>query len=133
VNKSNLTILADYLDTLPSPRFDMTYFARDEHDEVLTRPVTHECATVACAVGWGPAAGIPVNDASCWTQYSRDAFGLEPNLDAWNWCFAGAWSHIDNSPAGAAKRIRHLIEVGLPWDAERQRHGLTPYIFGVKH
>jgi hypothetical protein len=133
VNIENLTILADFLDTLPAPKFDMLFFARDEHYEVLDRPETYECATVACAIGWGPAAGIPLNGAVSWTGYSRYAFGLHPQLGPWNWCFAGAWSRIDNTPAGAAKRIRHLINHGLPENAEAQRHGEEPYIFGAVH
>ena len=30
------------------------------------------------------------------------------------WCFSGEWCEIDNTPRGAAKRIRVLLKSGLP-------------------
>lgn len=132
MNIQNLTILANHLDHVPQPAFAMDSFARDEHGDRLDPPA-HECATVACAVGHGPGAGLPVGDAQSWGEYAIDTFGLLPGSPEFSWCFSGGWYWRDDTPAGAAKRIRHLIYHGLPADADDQLEGHAPYIFGAVH
>ncbi len=113
MNKENLKKLADYLDTLPPDYigFDMTFF---------------QCGTVGCAVGHGPAAGIPRKYDEPWVFYSQRVFieGSKPNDNLhWGWCFSGSWSRVDNSIKGAVMRIRYLIEHGdvPPWYREAIR------------
>lgn len=127
MNVTNLLQLADHLETVSPPRFHMGNFSLDEHREGV--PVhAHECGTVACAAGHGPAAGLPVEASDeDWHAYTTRVFNLTD--DAWVWCFSGTWARRDNSPQGAAKRIRHLVYQGLPADANEQRWGNAPYLF----
>jgi hypothetical protein len=72
------------------------------------------CGTVACALGHGPAAGILFdNNTHGWTAYSLN-FLPSTVIDEWAWLFAAEWSKFDNTPLGAAKRIRTLLESGVP-------------------
>lgn len=129
INAINLEILAKHLDKVPEKDFDMSWYAYDEHKDTLDVQ-QHECMTVGCALGYGPSAGLPVIETDRdWLSYSRRVFGLHIDQPEWDWCFSGVWEHRDNTPAGAAKRIRHLIEHGLPADAESQQWGEAPYIF----
>ncbi|MBC2806588.1 hypothetical protein C3Y94_025900 [Rhizobium ruizarguesonis] len=129
MNIENLTILANFLDTVPTTQFGMEAFAVDEHGEKLDF-VVQECATVACAVGWGPRAGIWDKEAKSWYDYGDRVFNLHPGSPSWIWCFGGAWVDVDDTPTGAAKRIRYLIENGAPpTDAWDQLKGRVPYMF----
>jgi hypothetical protein len=134
MNENNLEILAQLLDKLPQDGFSMLDYAQDEDEESIN-PYAHDCMTVGCAVGHGPAAGLPVHRSDKdWTLYSERVFGLKPWGDtefSWDWCFHQGWLYIDNTPAGASKRIRHLIQHGLPQDALEQRRGRAPYVYGV--
>lgn len=136
VHRNNLQTLADYLSALPHDydHFDMgVYFARqrevtsygdDEEDdvyyaeemtvhEVLDNPglaPDYECGSAACAVGHGPAAGIPVsvNDNE-WSNYADRVFGTNPmRVGAGNYMFGGS---ADNPrcPQAAARRIREVL------------------------
>lgn len=130
MNTENLEKLATYLEQLPEgyEHFDMKYYfvaqglrlASPDNESVL-----ESCGTVACAIGHGPAAGIPVKSGELWVVYSERVFELSPS--AWDWCFGEEWVRVDNTPQGAAKRIRHYITYGLPEDAEEQRLGETDY------
>lgn len=129
MNRENLQKLADHLDTVKPEAFDMSWFAMDEHGDGLDLH-QHDCGTAGCAVGYGPAAGFPVTqDDIGWIDYSERVFGLVGDSDVWEWCFSGMWWHQDNTPTGAARRIRHLLNHGLPHNALRQVHGNAPYIF----
>jgi len=129
VNIENLTTLANFLDTLPAPAFHMGSFARDEHGERLDIQI-HECATVACAVGYGPRAGIHHENDRSWEDYSERVFEIEIGSRSWMWCFAGTWADVDNTPSGAAKRIRYLITHGEPpSNSFSQRQGSALYMF----
>ncbi|WP_454287230.1 hypothetical protein [Rhizobium arsenicireducens] len=117
MNVENLTILANYLDTLEPKKFDMGVYCQDEHGDSLNI-YTHECGTVACAAGSGPAAGLPIDFTvdKGWDSYTHRVFGLD-HLDVdWAWCFSGFWERLDNTPAGAAARIRHLLNGGEIYD-----------------
>lgn len=161
INRSNCKKLAAYLDTLPDnyANFDMGAFfvptdmVRMEQHLQGNAPL-HECGTVACAIGHGPAAGIPFpEDNSFW--YTRtEAFVVDPDdpdteylvrgnfnipdwsvysyrffIDGhstwWDWCFGGGWNLADDTPKGAAARIRMMLDYtkkgkSLPWDPDRR-------------
>lgn len=129
MNIINLLKLADYLDTVHSG-FDMEdYCIVKGHGPRSVGPQNiPECGTVACAIGHGPKAGIPVpDDCESWHDYSESAFGLEHFGVEWAWCFSGDWVHVDNTPLGAAKRIRLLVNGGgIPENARMQRKGYDP-------
>lgn len=40
--------------------------------------------------------------------------GLEDMSVEWNWLFGSEWEDVDNTPKGAAKRIRIFLESGVP-------------------
>ena len=122
--KANLLKLAEYLRKLNSEQFSMSSFYQqyDEHQdswlvtagpsqiEQATEP--NHCGTIACAVGCGPAAGIPAIETDLgWVSYSCRVF--VPSNPAWEFLFSVSWARFDNSPAGAAKRIQFLLKNGL--------------------
>ena len=116
--RANLARLADYLETVPQSAFDMESFEEET-----------DCGTVACAVGHGPAAGFPKPVLEAWTSYSSREFA--PDSPAWDWCFFGRWSETDNTPQGAAARIRYMLEHGVPENYEEQMCGDEPLSYEV--
>jgi hypothetical protein len=126
--RANLEKLASYLAALPDDysHFEMSVFFDSEEDEFMAEPIPtpellNRCGTVACACGHGPVAGVAVadEDMHCldgisWLRYAERAFGLSATNPAHNWCFSGGWSCVDNTPAGAAARIRYLLAEGCP-------------------
>jgi hypothetical protein len=82
------------------------------------------CGTVACAVGHGPRAGIEALPGELWANYSRRVFGIRSggltragtidHPDSWKFLFIGSIARFDNTPAGAAARIRCYLEEGVP-------------------
>ena len=129
-HKDNLLKLAAYLETLPDDyeQFDMSEYmsARDgDYGETLdiserSKPV---CGTVACAVGHGPSAGIRLYGDANWGDYAERVFGYMSG-DSFEYMFGSRWSDIDNTPKGAAKRIRTFLELGCKapanWEFERE-------------
>jgi hypothetical protein len=89
------------------------------------------CGTVACAVGHGPAAGIPLAKANIKTR-RRKGVDVVTEIDfeaysknfvpgflsyAFDWLFGGEWTGVDNHHWGAAARIRfYLDKNGVPAD-----------------
>jgi len=130
MNRENLEKLASYLEELPEDynHFGMDwYFTIDDNWYFPEKATNFTCGTVACAVGHGPAAGLPGYKGEDWDSYSERVFQL-PYLE-WCWCFSGHWSEVDNTPHGAAKRIRYLMAHGLPENATAQEAGEAPYLF----
>jgi len=144
--KANLLKLATYLRGLDREKFDMgdfyEYYDNQQEDRVSLSPKQLElhdgptpCGTVACAVGCGPAAGIPTTekDEDCWDMYSRRVFVRRDveNMShrflahrAWAFLFSGSWAWLDNTPTGAAERIEFLLKNGLKgvWDDDVDEH-----------
>ena len=134
MNRRNLKILAHYLDKLPANyrHFEMNrfygYIGQFTVPEHYTPPP--QCGTCACAAGHGPAAGLSLNpDDNNWMNYIVRVFGFSYDSREGQWCFGGMWEDIDNTPQGAAKRIFHMLQHGVPEDAEAQRDGEAPYLF----
>ena len=105
----------------------------------------HTCGTSACALGHGPAAGILFPDDDKFWERTQSAYLFDekgtpqwvdgpfrlPNWDAycfefflpednnhelWSWCFGPSWSRIDDTPKGAAARIRYFLAKDVPHD-----------------
>lgn len=134
MNHENLETLANYLEALPAGyrHFSMwtylSHYGRHDYFHPVDAGVSEmECGTVACAVGHGPAAGLAALPGENWEAYEQRVFGV--TLAEWTWCFASSWGAIDNTPQGAAKRIRYMLELGVPWDARDQLNGEAPYLF----
>lgn len=128
---SNLLKLSDYLLSGDlKANFDMSDFTDVAYgegpldvtygegplDEDWTTWTT--CGTVGCAAGHGPYAGIPKLPTEDWQDYTRRVFiesrSSNENNKAWDFCFSGSWARYDNTPEGAANRIKYLIVNGVP-------------------
>jgi hypothetical protein len=120
-HKDNLLKLATYLETLPDDyeQFDMRdYMMEPDGDDRrcwqavdITERSKPVCGTVACAVGHGPAAGIRVYGDDCWQSYADRVFGFLPD-HGFDYMFSSGWSIDDNTPKGAAARIRTYVALG---------------------
>ncbi len=123
MHRNNLNKLADYLLALPEDYedFDMGTFCKIPGTEIEYDPAdaVHACGTVACALGHGPRAGIKPTPFESWREYCFRQFGLHWWSDEAEWCFGGAWSMIDDTPQGAGKRIKWLLDYKpIPTEAE---------------
>jgi len=133
--RQNLLKLADYLSKFQETierRFDMSSFDRSRSPH-STQPV---CGSVGCAIGHGPYAGIPKLDGESWIVYWQRVFMSPEHFDCsddgtdpWSWCFSEEWASIDNTAAGAAKRIYWLLDHGLPYNADDQLSGNAPLCY----
>lgn len=126
---ANCRKLAAYLRTLPAdyPDFEMSDFVQGgdyDHAHVA-------CGTAACAVGHGPGAGIKPLKSEGWFDYSSRCFITDIESEAWDWCFHGRWSVVDNTAHGAAARIEYMLNHGLPDSAWKQRQGRAPRSYAV--
>ena len=126
--KANLATLATYLEAhVPPPEFGMSGFLdvpydvqpdddEFEYDEYVPNnlEIYHTCGTSACAVGHGPLA-MPdslTEKGETWNEYSRRMFGcgLYTAFNKFNWMFGYEWAQIDDTPTGAAARIRYFLD-----------------------
>lgn len=108
--RKNLKQLADFLEKLPSEgKFDMGLFHSERHEAT----VIHNCNTSACAVGWGPTAGIEPKALEDWESYSDRVF-VDIESGDWDWLFDDRWEEVDNTPTGAAERIKYSLKHGVP-------------------
>ena len=131
MNKENLKKLADYLAKLPEDyqQFEMSNFIDEAtFDEAVEyiRKDGNMCGTSACAIGHAPHAGITLDftqeeldrmyvgtvgggSADLWTAYAQRAFGIDFNTPQGEWMFGGEWAGVDNTPRGAAARIKFIL------------------------
>lgn len=134
MHRANLEKLAAYLETLPSgyEHFSMFDYC-NIHGWASTNPTEADtvtaCGTVACAIGHGPSAGIPPRPGEDWDDYESRVFQLKNH--EWMWCFSSNWVSVDNTPQGAAKRIRYMLEHGVPQNSAAQEYGEAGYIFAA--
>ena len=136
IQRNNLNKLADYLERGKlKVKFDMMQWAAHPSDYFHTKrkpdnrsEYSHDgwtdCGTVGCAVGHGPFAGISKTVNEDWREYSFRVFGGVRNKRHkitrlwWDFCFNGGWAKSDNTPQGAAERIRYVLKHGVPRDFE---------------
>lgn len=120
--RANLAKLAAYLRTLPAEYPD---FAMDDFTATGERLANRaECGTAACAAGHGLHAGIAALPGETWMDYSERAFAPDDHSpSAWDWCFSGSWSDVDNTAHGAAARIEYMLACGVPANASTMRYG----------
>lgn len=129
--RENLARLADFLTAIHDcdmpTHFDMWNFFVDA-DETKRRPVRqedYECGTIACAAGFGPAAGVPALPDESWDGYIKRAFGVGSvgvSHDA-IFLFNAHWAMTDNTAEGAALRIRYALDYGVPNNTADQMLG----------
>ena len=116
MNIKNLELLADYLEKLPSDydKFEMRDWFNDGHFDLFPDDVVedyNDCGFAACAVGHCVFVdGLPKpNKNESWGRYAVRIFDIELGGEHFDWCFSSHWFDFDNTPLGAAKRIRYLI------------------------
>ncbi len=113
--RSNLKKLALFLSKKrASKKFDMQHYAKVNQNIVQPQDIKeyNECATVCCAVGHGPYAGIPVGKSKGWNEYMEKFI---PSYDhSYDWLFSQDWKEFDNTPKGAAYRIGYYLKCGIP-------------------
>jgi len=124
MNRENLSRMADYIETVPQKKFNMRLFRTGEEKN-------HECGSGGCILGHctildkNPLPLDSYGDIN-FSAWSLEFTGLNPFCDEWNYLFSGDWDGVDNTPAGAAKRIRHFLEKGLPDDWRGQIEDSAP-------
>ena len=125
MNKKNLLRMADHIEKVPQERFNPEIY-RGRSDDF-----TPECNSVGCTIGhcaildkW---ENVPRNDFGNiqFFTWSRQFTGVM-SLSEWKYLFDPNWHKTDNTPTGAAKRIRYFVENGLPEDWEEQINGTAP-------
>jgi hypothetical protein len=138
--RENLAKLASYLEQLPPDyeHFEMGGWIGAAPDNVILNYALHnggvaQCGTVACAVGHGPAAGILVPEHMIysigprmrvsWWPYSRLFVSVPRYFD---WLFSAKWGVVDNTPHGAAARIRYVLDRGTPPDEFKSVDDVRP-------
>lgn len=136
-HRDNLLKLADYLEALPADykEFDMREYNTVQREAPFglrnldPKSRQYGCGTAACALGHGPAAGIRVYGDWYWDDYCKRVFGINRNFsrgtEEFGYLFGAAWALYDNTPHGAAARIRTYVESGVPadWEDERALNG----------
>lgn len=118
IHKERLEKLADYLSNgIPEDRFTMARYRKSDD-------MQHICGTAGCALGWSPAIMDKETFSSFlngkaeihFAKISEDYFGVEDGSEVWHYLFGIGWQYIDNTPQGAAARIRYFLENGVPDD-----------------
>ncbi len=120
-NTENLLKMADWLETqCPQAQFDMHCFILNYPQDAATTSMDvalTSCQTVGCIVGSIPKVfGEFPNNTSSGRVYDFDWIGLSYRVfgvtssEEWDWMFGSDWKHMDNTPVGAAKRIRYFLE-----------------------
>ena len=126
--RRNLTILADHLATgKTNHEFDMWNYS----DEGFDPGEMPSCGTVACAAGHGPSLGIAPKNGEYWHEYVGRVF-IGDDENAHFWMFGSDWTDGDNTPQGAAARIRYALEHGIPENAWDQCIGNAPLCYSVE-
>ena len=106
MNKEFLLEMADYIETIPQEDFDMGRYRADEDFK------SAYCNTVGCALGHCTHL-FPEEEIKRWEDgiinFVKTSEYLGLTDPEWKWCFSGDWYYKDNTPKGAAKRIRMLV------------------------
>lgn len=120
--KRKLRKLANYLDKVTDDKFDMRNYFDDGKNtspsEIVPKDVKikyHNCGTVACALGHAPLI-FPSFSGESWAEYTARVFDLRTFGLSWNYMFSAEWEEFDNTPSGAATRIRYWCRNGCPFE-----------------
>lgn len=135
-NWENLRLLAEHTEKREQRSFGMAHYCVKNGHVYGSGPSGHNhvCGTVKCVLGDAPALRFthkqfdinpslgPLGDIGgkeTWAEYSKRLFGVNRDIwnrenhdtdRAWEFLFSGSWCHIDNTPGGAAKRLRFFLE-----------------------
>lgn len=124
MNKENLLRMADHIKTVPQDVFDMKHYRDGGNYD--TEDFTHKCESVGCVIGhcvildnWEnvPKTSIGI----LYMPWVETFTGLDSDSDEWEYAFSESWVKYDNTPKGAAERLRDLANgfeptaEDLPW------------------
>lgn len=136
MKKDNLERMAAHIETVPPEMFNIIDWRLNRTNEVMS---FIECNSVGCVIGHCvqldsypeliPRIGGEDGD---WIDFPRWSFqftGLLTTNKEWRWMFAPEWVEVDNTPTGAARRIRHFLTNGLPSNWEEQMNGEEPITY----
>ena len=138
MRRANLKQLAEYLETVAQDVFDMENYQLIDGEvpgsSYGVDTLEHNCGTAGCAIGHGPNAGIPALSHESWEGYSFRCFIPKFNdryfSPEWLWCFSSDWCNVDNTPQGAAARIKWVLDYGkAPADWSKQMNGEAPLCY----
>lgn len=145
-DKKTLLKVADFIEKLPQEKFHMgKYRCNKNHNWLRNNSGSFQyefdrnnCGTVGCILGWCPfieglepmlsdyekMRGFPF-----WERYSDRIFDFTTQDDIWDYLFHSDWELVDDTPIGAAKRLRYIVEFGLPetWETELKGDSLLSY------
>ena len=115
--------MADYLETVPQEAFSMHFF----RDDVPSHDI--QCKSVGCAIGHcvhldpNPDQIPRCPDGSIdFMDWSFKFTGIM-GYDMWSYLFSSVWYDLDNTPKGAAARIRYVVENRLPKTFSKEMDG----------
>lgn len=126
MNKKNLIKMADYIETIPQEVFDMEEYRQQKLDN--SEP---KCKSIGCIIGHctildkNPLPRRSNGEIEFW-EWSEEFTGICYLSDEWDYLFGCKWKNTDNTPTGAADRIRYFVVRGLPFDWHEQMTGWTP-------
>lgn len=117
----NLKTLAKYLEDLEINGLKFSMERYHDYGNFMSDIDLLDCGTGGCAVGHAPYAGIEKLKGEDFTSYSHRTLvpvdhGLpmseidDQQQDIWDWLFSDDWAAIDDTPEGAAARIRAFID-----------------------
>lgn len=147
-NAENLIRMAEWLETQCKPsEFEMRDFCTDLGEfKKFLEGHDLEIGYCGCVIGCVPKA-FPETRQAClrlistgrdFTPFLEEQLGFTPGSFghiAWGWLFSGYWQFIDNTPIGAAKRIRYYLKYGsYPWwypkvTHQGHKHKLFKWLF----
>ena len=124
MNRENLSRMADYIETVLQRNFNMRRFR-------MGQKFGHECNSVGCVIGHCTVLDenpLPIDYSGDidFTAWSSKFTGVPSFYDEWEYLFSYDWEDVDNTPTGAAKRIRHFLLRGLPQNWYEQMKGKAP-------
>jgi len=124
LNIKNLEEMADFIETVPSKFFNMYRFRKGWE-------VTPECDSVGCIIGHCTVLDkrpLPrlLNGDIYFYSWAEEFTGLPMRSSASRYLFSPDWADTDDTPKGAAKRIRFFLKNGLPNDWLEQIFGEAP-------
>ena len=147
--RDDLRKLASYLESLPRDykHFDMqAWYLTPGSDEFSWEELTLEefqaiqdreqalagCGTAACAVGHSPAAKLDCLQTKWFDSWNDIAMYLSnQDLRAFEWMFSPDWADTDNTPHGAAARIRYALLHGIPYNFIDITYGDDPLPYTI--
>lgn len=102
--------------------FDMNQYLKEGYCRE-----TNTCQTSACAMGhyaimhdldYSEDGVVDFDEGFVvWDDFIQDQMGVscdDKSRVVWGWLFGGYWALADNTPLGAAARIDHFLEHGVP-------------------